>query len=75
MVTFGPEVVIGAEFAGISGIRAAYIFGSLAARYEGAAGPRPNDVDVLVVGEVNRDDVYDAAERAETRVAGRIDRT
>lgn len=44
------------------------IFGSWAARYEGQAGPPPNDIDVLVIGKVDRADVYDAADRANGRL-------
>jgi DNA-binding transcriptional ArsR family regulator len=68
MVTFGPEMVIAEEFARVTGAHAVYIFGSWAARHEGVQGPEPNDVDVLVVGDVDRDDLFDAAERAEARL-------
>lgn len=44
------------------------IFGSWAARYAGLTGSPPNDVDVLVVGKVDRADVYDAADRANDRL-------
>jgi hypothetical protein len=40
----------------------------VAARYEGQTGPAPNVVDVLVLGRPDRDDVYDAAQRAEHRL-------
>jgi len=44
------------------------IYGSWAARYEGAAGHAPNDVDVLVIGDVPRRGMYEAAERSEQRL-------
>lgn len=44
------------------------LLGSWAARYEGQAGPPPNDIDVLVVGKVDRADVFDAADRANARL-------
>lgn len=66
-ITFGPRVVIGEEFA-IDGAEEVVIFGSWAARYEGQTGPPPNDVDVLVVGKVDRADVYEAADRANARL-------
>ncbi len=66
-VTFGPRVVIAEEFA-IAGAKQVVIFGSWAARYAGEAGPPPNDIDVLVVGKVDRADVYEAADRASTRL-------
>jgi DNA-binding transcriptional ArsR family regulator len=66
-LAFGPKFVIGEEF-GDLGAAAVAIYGSWAARYEGVAGPAPNDVDVLVVGEAGRGDMYEAAERAEQRL-------
>ena len=44
------------------------MIGSWAARYLGEAGRAPNDVDVLVVGDADRDLVDDAAQRAEERI-------
>lgn len=32
------------------------------------AGPPPHDIDVLVVGTVDRADLYDAADRAQARL-------
>lgn len=66
-VTFGPQVVVEDEFAGV-GADAVLIFGSWARRYAGEPGSAPNDVDVLVLGDVEREDVYDAAERARERL-------
>ncbi len=66
-VTFGPRVVIAEEFA-IPGASQVVIFGSWAARYAGEAGPPPNDIDVLVVGKVDRADVYEAADRVSARL-------
>lgn len=66
-LAFGPHVVIREEFAGIPAAGVA-IYGSWAARYQGVPGPPPADVDVLVVGEPSREEVYDAADRAEQRI-------
>jgi DNA-binding transcriptional ArsR family regulator len=66
-LAFGPHVVIREEFSDIPADGIA-IYGSWAARYHGITGPPPADVDVLVVGEPSRADIYDAAERAEQRV-------
>lgn len=66
-VTFGPRVVIGEEFE-LNGVEHVVIFGSWASRYAGAAGPPPRDIDVLVVGAVDRADVYEAAERSQARL-------
>jgi len=68
-LTFGPEIVVREEFAGLAGVDLVVIFGSWARRYRGETGPEPADVDVLVVGTPDRDEVYDAAERAEQRTS------
>lgn len=68
LVAFGPVPVVSEELGGIAGVGEAYLFGSWAARYCGEAGAAPNDVDVLVVGDPDRGQVYDAAERAERRL-------
>jgi DNA-binding transcriptional ArsR family regulator len=66
-LAFGPHLVIGEEF-GPLGATAVAIYGSWAARYEGIPGHPPHDIDVLVIGEVARREVYEAAERAEQRL-------
>lgn len=45
------------------------IYGSWAARHAGTAGAAPNDVDVLVIVDVPRHDMYEAAERSEQRLS------
>jgi len=66
-VTFGPKAVVAEEFA-IDGAEQVLIFGSWAARYAGQSGPPPHDIDVLVLGKVDRADLYDAADRAHARL-------
>ncbi len=66
-VTFGPRVVVAEEFA-VPGAKQVVIFGSWAARYAGEVGAPPNDIDVLVIGKVDRADVYEAADRASARL-------
>jgi DNA-binding transcriptional ArsR family regulator len=69
-VTYGPVAVLGPLLAPVSGIDEAYIYGSWAARYRGHGGDVPRDVDVLIVGDPDEDDLYEAARTAE-RVLGR----
>ena len=57
-LAFGPQFVIGEEFRAL-GATAVAIYGSWAARYEGSTGHAPNDVDVLVIGDVPRRDMYE----------------
>jgi DNA-binding transcriptional ArsR family regulator len=66
-LAFGPPFVVGEEFRPLDATAVA-IYGSWAARYEGVEGRPPRDVDVLVIGEVPRRDIYEAAERAEQRL-------
>lgn len=66
-VTFGPRAVVAEEF-DIHGADRVVIFGSWAARYAGESGPPPHDIDVLVIGKVDRADLYEAADRAQARL-------
>jgi DNA-binding transcriptional ArsR family regulator len=70
-VTFGPQTVIGEEFNPLDA-DVVLIYGSWAERYHGTSGPPANDVDVLVVGNVDRADVYDAADRAQVRLGMQV---
>jgi DNA-binding transcriptional ArsR family regulator len=67
LVTFGPQPVIAEEFGDLAA-DVILIFGSWAARYHGDPGPPPHDIDVLLVGDLDRDGAYDAAARAEQRL-------
>jgi DNA-binding transcriptional ArsR family regulator len=69
-LTYGPVAVLGELLAPVPGVEEAYIFGSWAARYRGQPGEVPRDVDVLVVGDADPDELYDAAENA-GRILGR----
>jgi predicted nucleotidyltransferase len=68
LATYGPPAVILQELDDLKGIDQVYLFGSWAARYCGEAGPAPNDIDVLIVGRPDRDQIYEAVERAERRL-------
>jgi DNA-binding transcriptional ArsR family regulator len=71
-VTYGPVAVLGELLGPVSGVEAAYIYGSWAARHHGQAGPVPRDVDVLVVGNADDDALYDVARSAEARLGREI---
>jgi len=64
-VTYGPLPVLTRSLAGLEGVEQAFIYGSWAARYNGEPGPVPADVDVLVVGDVDPDDLDERARNAE----------
>ncbi|HST46775.1 ArsR family transcriptional regulator [Jatrophihabitans sp.] len=65
LVTFGPKPVLVDLLAPLAGVDEAYIYGSWAARYTGESGPIPNDIDVLVVGDADRDELDDMAHHAQ----------
>ncbi|MEV6302881.1 MarR family transcriptional regulator [Actinoplanes sp. NPDC051861] len=69
-LTYGPAPVLAELLPAVDGVAEAYIHGSWAARYAGEAGPPPRDVDVLVVGDADDDELADAATAAE-RLLGR----
>lgn len=64
-LTYGPLPVLAEELTGVAGIAEAFVFGSWARRFTGEPGPPPADVDVLVIGTADLDDLDDAARRAE----------
>jgi DNA-binding transcriptional ArsR family regulator len=63
---YGVPAVIAEEFAQEDDD--IYIFGSFAARWLGHQGPVPNDVDVLVVGDLEPGSAWEAAARAGKRL-------
>lgn len=67
-VTYGPLPVLTDLLAGAAGVIYAFIYGSWAARYQGEPGPVPNDIDLLVVGTADRDDLDDIARAAQERL-------
>src|SRR5581483_3342759 len=60
----GPRFVLAKYLNGIRGIAEAYLFGSWARRYAGEPGPAPSDLDVLIVGQPDVDEVYKACRDA-----------
>ena len=73
--SFGPRQVLAEELAGVEGIESAYLYGSWAARYAGEAGRPPADLDVMVIGAPDRDELDDAAQRAAGRLAREVNVT
>jgi DNA-binding transcriptional ArsR family regulator len=71
-LTYGPAAVMAELLAPVDGVDEAYIYGSWAARYAGEAGPPPRDVDVLVVGDADDDDLADAAGSAERQLGREV---
>jgi hypothetical protein len=72
-VTYGPQPVLTDLLRNAEGITHAFIYGSWAARYLGEPGPVPNDVDVLVVGTIDLDDLDEIARAAQGRLGRPVD--
>ena len=73
---FGVPAILGNALRPVDGIDEAYIYGSWAARHAGQPGRRPvGDIDVLVLGTPNRDQLYEAAAAAETQLGREVQAT
>jgi predicted nucleotidyltransferase len=73
--SFGPRQVLAEELTGLAGVEQAYLYGSWAARYAGQEGHAPVDIDVLVIGAPDRDDLDDAVQRAALRLSREVNPT
>lgn len=71
-LTYGPAVVIPKHLVGIPGIQRAYIYGSWAARQAGEPGDTPGDIDLLIVGNPPRGEVYEAVRLAGSAIAREV---
>jgi predicted nucleotidyltransferase len=70
---FGPPTVLAAELAAVIGVDEAFVFGSWAARYHDQQGARAvGDIDLLVLGEPDRDALYEAVARASARLGREV---
>ena len=63
--SYGPAAVLPAALYGIDGLEAAYLFGPWAARLKREVTTEPSEVDLLLVGYVNRIEASRAAARVE----------
>ncbi|WP_454850781.1 nucleotidyltransferase domain-containing protein [Promicromonospora soli] len=71
-VAFGPVQVLSRLLSDVEGIEQAYVYGSWAARYVGQVGPPPHDIDVLVIGNPDMDELDSAAERARQQLGNEV---
>jgi len=71
-IALGPAEVLGEELGRLEGIAAAAIFGSWAARAAGEPGPSPNDIDLLVIGRTDRDELHEALIHARDRLGREV---
>jgi predicted transcriptional regulator len=64
LLAYGPKKLVEGALAGLPGVEEAYLYGSWAARYTGEPGPEPHDIDVLVIGNPDPDDLDDRIREA-----------
>jgi predicted nucleotidyltransferase len=62
---YGPRPILAELLEGVEGVDEAFIFGSWARRHAGEPGPAPADVDVVVVGQPDVDEVYGVCSEAQ----------
>jgi hypothetical protein len=73
---FGVPAILTEALRPVSGIDEAYIYGSWAARHAGETGRRPvGDIDVLLLGTPDRDELYEAAASAEKHLGRQVQAT
>ncbi len=73
---FGVPQLLANAFADIDGIERALVFGSWAARFHGEPGERPvGDIDVLVLGNPDRDELFSRLRPLEERLGRPIQAT
>lgn len=62
--TVGPKIILETALEGAHDVDGAYIYGSWAARYVGEPGSEPQDIDLLVVGTPEVQDIRRRADVA-----------
>lgn len=73
---FGPPRVLADLLVHVPGITGAHIYGSWAANHAGQPSSRPiGDIDVLILGDPDRDELYGALTAAEERLGRPVQAT
>jgi DNA-binding transcriptional ArsR family regulator len=73
---FGVPQVLAGALGGVDGIDRAFVYGSWAARFSGEEGARPvGDIDVLVLGDPNRDLLFEVLAGVERRLGREVQLT
>jgi predicted nucleotidyltransferase len=65
---YGPVLVLAESLQPVPGVDAAFVYGSWAERFDGVPGPSPMDLDVLVIGDPDPDDLYEARVKTQARL-------
>lgn len=70
--TYGPLALLPEILEKVTGIDEAYIYGSWAARFNDEPGADPSDIDVLVIGHIDRTEIYESARDATSTIGREI---
>ncbi|MGI8680321.1 MAG: MarR family transcriptional regulator [Jatrophihabitans sp.] len=66
--TIGPKAVLEKQLRGLRGVDRALIYGSWARRYHGEAGQLPRDVDLMVIGDSDVNEIRAEADSASRKL-------
>jgi DNA-binding transcriptional ArsR family regulator len=72
LYSFGALEVLRGKFDLVEGLKAAFIYGSWAARYMGEPGADPGDVDVLLIGSFDRALAFEIALKASALIGKQV---
>lgn len=75
LVSAGPTILLTTALEPIKGITCALLYGSFAARLRGELGPPPSDVDVMIIGMPDVDEIHDACDQVQAQVGRPINPT
>jgi len=72
LYSFGALEVLRGKFDLVEGLKAAFIYGSWAARYMVESGADPGDVDVLLIGSFDRSLAFEIAREASALIGKQV---
>ena len=75
LVSAGPTTLLRTALEPITGISSALLYGSFAARLQGEPGPPPSDVDVMIIGMPDVDEIHAACVTVQDQVGRPINPT
>lgn len=75
LTTTGPNVLLTEALRSVDGITSAFIYGSFAARLTGEAGPPPADIDLMIVGTPDLDEVHDVCDAVQEQIGRPVNPT
>jgi len=75
LVVAGPATLLASELEKVEGVDVAFIYGSFAARAHGIEGPSPKDIDLMVIGTPDPNEIFAVCDRVEAKVGRPVNPT